>query len=385
MPASEPVAGARSTAPVGSSAWRAQAQRVQVQALPQGRMVVSCAAALGVGGLGRHAREIVAALDRRGQTYEYLCAAATAPSPSSMVGLCRRGLDAALTPLTRPSPAWRLWKGSVRFDADAARRLPATAEHLIAFNGTALAQLRAARAARYWRSLALVSATAHLRRLVRMHAQAYGRYPLERSWATRVLARNLREYAQADRVYVSSRYVWESFVEEGFSEDALAFFPLTPDSRYTPATAPPRSATFDVLYVGGLTVDKGVPLLLDAVRRLPFGDLRLVLVGGWKTRGMRRFLQRACAEDPRIDVCAGDPLPRLRAGRLYVHAAYCDGFAYAAAEALACGLPTIVSEDTGMKDLIDPGRTGMIVPTGDLDALTEAIAAAYRGEVLDGR
>ena len=40
--------------------------------------------------------------------------------------------------------------------------------------------------------------------------------------------------------------------------------------------------------------------------------------------------------------------------------------------------------NTGMKDMIDPGRTGLVLPTGDLSALTEAIEAAYRGEVLVG-
>ena len=56
-------------------------------------------------------------------------------------------LIAALTPALRPfarvSPAWRLWLTSIGFDANAARRLP-EAGHLVAFNGTALAQLRAA-------------------------------------------------------------------------------------------------------------------------------------------------------------------------------------------------------------------------------------------------
>ena len=99
---------------------------------------------------------------------------------------------------------------------------------------------------------------------------------------------------------------------------------------------------------------------------------------------MRRFVEQARAEDPRIEVAPGDPLPRLREARLCVHPAYEDGFAYAPTEALACGVPVIVSEDTGMKDLIDSGRDGLILPTGDRVALTEAIEAAYRGEILRG-
>jgi len=96
---------------------------------------------------------------------------------------------------------------------------------------------------------------------------------------------------------------------------------------------------------------------------------------------MRRFLQRARAEDPRVSVAPCDPLERLRGARVCVHMAYEDGFAYAPAEALACGVPVIVSEDTGMKELIDPGVNGAILPTGDLDALTDALDAAYRGAV----
>jgi glycosyltransferase involved in cell wall biosynthesis len=130
-------------------------------------------------------------------------------------------------------------------------------------------------------------------------------------------------------------------------------------------------------------VAKGVPLLIDAVRRLPQDEIRLRLIGGWATRGMRRFVQKACAEDRRISHGAGDPLPHLRDASLCVHPSYEDGFAYAPAEAVACGVPVIVSEDTGMKDHIDR-RSGVILPTGDRGALTEAIDAAYRGGLLDG-
>lgn len=97
---------------------------------------------------------------------------------------------------------------------------------------------------------------------------------------------------------------------------------------------------------------------------------------------MRRYLQAALARDPRISIGPGDPLARLRRARLCAHPTYEDGFAYAPVEAMACGVPALVSEDTGMKDLIDPGVNGLILPTGDLGALSEAIDAAYRGEIL---
>ena len=351
--------------------------------MPPGRVLVSCSAPFGQGGLGRHVQEILAALERRGQPRVCLCGATPAPPPQSgsrslPAGPIERGLARVL----RPSPALRTWAACAAFDRRAARALPET-EHLIAFNGQALEQFATARRARV-RSVALVAANSHLRHLLRQHERAYSRYPYERSWATHLLARNLREYAQAERIYVSSRYIWESFVREGVSEERLTLLPLTPARRYEPDGRTAVTETFDVVYVGSLTVAKGVPLLVEAFARIAHADMRLVLVGGWSTRGMRRFIEGACARDPRISIRPGDPLPHLRAARLCVHAAYEDGFAYAPAEALACGVPVIVSEDTGMKELVQSRGGGVIVPTGEVDALAQAIAAAYAGETLNG-
>ncbi len=366
--------------------WRAHAAAAQDAALPPGRVLVSCPAPLGVGGLGRHLLEIARALERLGRPSALISeddGRSAAPSAGAPALAFAERSYAALAPLVRCSPSWRMWRASVAFDVHAARRLE-RADHLIGFNGSSLTQFSRAAAQRPRPSLLLVSATAHVRRLLRQHALAYGSYPLERSWAAHLSRRTLREYAQAERIYVSSSYVRDSFADEGVPEEKLSLFALTPDPRFAPAGSRTASDAFEIVYVGGLTVDKGVPLLIDAVRALRHADLRLVLVGGPKSRGMRRFLERALAADPRIEVRAGPPLERLREACLCVHAAYSDGFAYAPAEAMACGVPVIVSEDTGMKDLIESPRSGLIVPTGDRAALTEAIDAAYRGEIFGG-
>jgi glycosyltransferase involved in cell wall biosynthesis len=280
----------------------------------------------------------------------------------------------------RSARGWGARAYFAEFDEHAAARLPG-AENLIAFNGQALAQLRAARAAGY-ESVSIVSANSHLRHVVRQHALAHRQYPLERSWAERLVERNLAEYAHSDRIFVASQYTRESFLAEGVRDELLAPFPFTSHPRFDSGEEPSAS-TFDIVYIGSLTVAKGVPLLIDAVRRLSQPDIRLRLIGGWSTPGMRGFVQQACHEDERISVAPGDPLPHLRAARLCVHPSYEDGFAYAPVEAIACRVPVIVSEDTGMKELITPRTDGVIVPTGDRSALSDAIDAAYRGELLD--
>jgi glycosyltransferase involved in cell wall biosynthesis len=365
--------------------WRAQAESAQQALMPAGNVAVCCSAPFGVGGLGRHLKEVVDALARGGQA-----AACISGSTRAAAGDADRAmrhtlgvpyLHGLLTRAPIPvSPGVRTRAFMAEFDAYAARRLP-DAEHLIAFNGQALAQFRAARRARY-ESLALVSANSHLRRVIRQHARAHEQYPLEGSWASRLVGRNVNEYELADRIYVGSSYTRDSFVEEGFDDEKLALLPFTPDPRYKPPASPPSAQTFEIVYTGSLAVHKGVPLLVDAVRRLPDPDIRLRLVGSWGTRGMRRFIQSACAVDARISVCPGDPLPHLHSASLCVHPAYEDGFGYAPAEALACGVPLLVSEDTGMKDLVASSDQGLVLPTGDLQALSEAIQAAHRREIL---
>ncbi len=377
-----PVGGPRHN-PLGAR-WRADAEAAQQAVLPSGTVVLSCSAPLGVGGLGRHLQEVVDALQRSAQPTVCICGPKRGAESDARVR--KTGIPYLVKLLARArvplSPALRTRAFMVEFDTYAARRLP-DAEHLIAFNGQSLTQLGAAKRRNYL-SRSLVSANSHIRHVVRQHALAHSQYPLEGSWATHVLKRNLSEYAEVDHIYVASEYTGDSFLAEGFGEEQLSRFQFTPDPRYEYDGSAQSSSLFNIVFTGNLSVAKGVPLLVDAVRRLPYKDLRLVLVGGWGTRGMRRFIQAACAEDPRISSRPGDPLPHLRDARLYVHPSFEDGFGYAPAEALVAGVPVIVSEDTGMKELIDPLRTGLVVPTGDLAALTEAIDAAYRREIFGG-
>jgi glycosyltransferase involved in cell wall biosynthesis len=130
---------------------------------------------------------------------------------------------------------------------------------------------------------------------------------------------------------------------------------------------------FTVVYVGRLELTKGVAVLLDAVAQLPDPDLRLVLVGRFSSSSMQRFVAGRSAADPRISVTAGDPLAHLHRADALVHPSFEDGLALAPLEALATGVPVVVSEDTGMKEYVEEGKNGFVVPTGDVHALVAAL------------
>jgi glycosyltransferase involved in cell wall biosynthesis len=57
-----------------------------------------------------------------------------------------------------------------------------------------------------------------------------------------------------------------------------------------------------------------------------------------------------------------------------VHPSLSEGFGYVVAEAMASGLPVIVTKNTGSADLVVDGRNGYVVPAGDPQAIRERLA-----------
>ncbi len=60
---------------------------------------------------------------------------------------------------------------------------------------------------------------------------------------------------------------------------------------------------------------------------------------------------------------------------LYVLASYREGFPRSAMEAAAMGLPLVVTDVRGCRQVVDDGVTGTLVPVGDSRALADAVAA----------
>lgn len=335
----------------------------------------ACHAPYGSGGLGRHLAELVEDARVDGSLAAYYT---PLPKDGDDAGRAVRDPIAPLllrwTPV-RFSPGMSTAAVFSLFDRAVARAITPTETHV----GFSLQSERTFLAARAGgcSELLLVSPTCHIDYVRERYEEAYRRRPIERSWLNAALRRRAhREYELADAIVVASDYVQRSFLEAGFPAERLRRFDLSPGARFVPG-ASPHDGRFRVVYVGALSVAKGTPLLVEAFARLKAGDAELWLVGGYGTRGMRRWLGARCAEDARIRVALGDPLPHLQRADLYVHPSYQDGSPYAPLEAMACGVPVVVSEDTGTKELVHEGVNGYVIPTGSVEAVFEALSEAY--------
>jgi glycosyltransferase involved in cell wall biosynthesis len=150
--------------------------------------------------------------------------------------------------------------------------------------------------------------------------------------------------------------------------------------RIAPPADPPV-----LLCVGSISENKGQDVLLEAVRRLRvrWPGLRATLVGRDHTGG--RFFRDAAARG--LDGTyaavgfAADVRPHLeRATLLVLPTRHREGMPTALLEAMRAGVPVVASRVGGVAEVVEDGRTGVLVPPGDAEALAEAIRRLFDDE-----
>jgi glycosyltransferase involved in cell wall biosynthesis len=196
------------------------------------------------------------------------------------------------------------------------------------------------------------------------------------------IRRELTGYGLADRVVIPSHHVAESFRRDRSTYAKLFYNPYGVDLATFPLRAkkaPIEPISF--LFVGTWCLRKGCDLLAEAVRKIP--GVRLTHVGAIGD------LDFPTGDDRFLHI---DPVPQRELSRLYgvadvfILASREDGLGVVLAQALASGLPVICTEHTGGADLArTPALAALItvVPAGDADALSSAIAA-WRNRVRAG-
>ncbi|MGE3909822.1 MAG: glycosyltransferase family 4 protein [Chloroflexota bacterium] len=161
-----------------------------------------------------------------------------------------------------------------------------------------------------------------------------------------------------------------------------------PTTRAALGVAPDEKV---VLVVARLTVWKGVDTVMSAVDRLARGAqprVRLVVIGDGPDRPRLEAL--AAALSSRNVMLAGE-VPHREVGRWMQAAdalALCSGYeglSHVLLEAMAAGLPVLVSDVGGNRALVRDGHDGLIVPFGDVEATASALGELLAdGELAHG-
>ena len=136
----------------------------------------------------------------------------------------------------------------------------------------------------------------------------------------------------------------------------------------------PKATTPTAVCVANLRPEKGHDTLLDAwsrvVDRVPSAILELV-GGGPLERSLRRKANELGIDSSvRFMGPVDDVWPLLAHAHVFVLPSLHEPFGIVAVEAMAAGLPVIASNVGGLREFIDAGVNGVLVPAGDARALS---------------
>ncbi|MFN0130104.1 MAG: glycosyltransferase family 4 protein [Verrucomicrobiales bacterium] len=184
-----------------------------------------------------------------------------------------------------------------------------------------------------------------------------------------------REVALADTIVVNSTWSRDCLVLEGVAQEKLRVVPLAYGGTVLPpdlerrGTGGQHRARLEVLFLGQITLRKGIAPLLEAMNSFTGDRVRLTLVGP------SDLAETAWSGQPNIRWLG--PVARSGVGEVYQSAdvfvlpTLSDGFALTQIEAMAHGLPVISTANCG--EVVRHGVDGLVVPAGDSRALAEAI------------
>ena len=190
-------------------------------------------------------------------------------------------------------------------------------------------------------------------------------------------------YGQTNKTFSRSREYRVKLVEMGFGEDKIAMtLPGVDHEKFSPQARDKGiwkergiGETYKLFYAGRVSLEKNLPFLADAFKRLCADrkDVALVIAGdGPYLAGMKKSL--AGLPVYFLGNQSDETLPGLYASSdLFVFPSRTDTLGQVVLEAQAAGLPVLVSNVGGPQEVMDDGITGRVLATEDPAVWARAI------------
>lgn len=184
-------------------------------------------------------------------------------------------------------------------------------------------------------------------------------------------------FRTVDHILVGSELAQRSYLDYGqskeepsllkgtFSVDCERFSPAQPDCE--------NDGVFRVLHASHMNIIKGVGYLLDAWSHLQLDRAELLLAGTMEPELQKLYERLAPPSTQRLGYIRETPALYRRVN-LFISPSVADMHPYTVLEAMASGLPVIVSNRCGLSTLIENGVEGFVYPYDN----TEALAAHIR-------
>lgn len=162
--------------------------------------------------------------------------------------------------------------------------------------------------------------------------------------------------------------------------------------RFAPASRRQLGLERDVTYVvtvGRLVRRKNLAALITALSRLGRDDVHLLVIGDGPEEPALAALADSLGLSGRVQFRGFVPnetkYQLLAAADIFALPSLHEAFGLVYLEAMHCGLPVLATRPGGQEDYLDEGRTGFLVPAGDMAGLESALARLVADRELRAR
>ncbi len=174
-------------------------------------------------------------------------------------------------------------------------------------------------------------------------------------------------WRKPDLLTVLTNHARQTFIRGGFPANKMR---VLPNFCYGPAVSETAGDRRGALYVGRLSEEKGIRLLIEAWRKV---DYPLTIIGDGP---ISQEIQRLAPENVTFlgarsaEVVSGEMLKSMF---IVVPSMWYEMFPMTVLEAYSCGLPVLASRIGGLAEIVEEGGTGLLFERGDLSSLIGAI------------
>lgn len=184
----------------------------------------------------------------------------------------------------------------------------------------------------------------------------------------------------------------DDLVQRGVRAAAVrVIYPGVDARRYTPDPGTGRAPEPTFVYVGRLKRYKGLDIALRAVAlaRQDVPGLRFEVAGTGDDRPRLERLAARLGVQDRVRflgfVSEEEKIRLLRRAWAHVFPSPKEGWGISNVEAAACGTPAVASDSPGLRESVQDGETGILVPHDDPEALANAMRRLSGDVELVGR
>ncbi len=191
----------------------------------------------------------------------------------------------------------------------------------------------------------------------------------------KIIEKEEAEYQIANIITVPSEYVKQSFLKMGISESKMRKVVYGARLDRFKKVSEPANNSFQVLWVGGVTLRKGFMYLLEAFQTFKHPRKKLVVIGQTSPEIKQLLTGQNLAGIEFLGQIPNSELPYIySSSHVFVLPSVEEGLAMVQGEALACGCPVISTKNAGAEDLFTDGIEGFIIPPRSADAIYDKLA-----------